>query len=321
MHYRRLGRSGLKVSEIALGTWVTFGDQISEQCARELVHAAYDAGINFFDTADVYARGQAEVVLGQAIRDLPRQALVLSSKVFSQTLPGPNGRGLSRKHITEALHASLKRLGVDYLDIYFCQRFDPDTSIEEIVYSMDALIRQGKILYWGTSEWRAYQIAETIKTAEQHHLVAPSVEQPQYSMFHRRRVEIDLAPLCREFGLGLTTFSPLYHGVLTGKYNDGIPENARAKLADFAWIQERMTPERIAIVQMLASVALDLGLSTAQLAIAWLLRRKDISSVITGATSKEQLVENLAAGEAAEKLDDTVLERIERILGNHPDEE
>ncbi len=321
MHYRRLGRSGLKVSEIALGTWVTFGDQISEQSARELVYAAYDAGVNFFDTADVYAHGQAEVVLGQAIRDLPRQALVLSSKVFSQTLPGPNGRGLSRKHITEALHASLARLGVDYLDIYFCQRFDPDTSIEEIVYSMDTLIRQGKILYWGTSEWRAYQIAEAIKTAEQHHLVPPSVEQPQYSMFHRRRVEIDLAPLCREFGLGLTTFSPLYHGLLTGKYNEGIPENARAKLIDFAWIQERMTPDRIAIVQMLASVALNLGLSTAQLAIAWLLRRKDVSSVITGATSKEQLAENLAAGEAADKLDDTVLERIERILGNHPDEE
>ncbi len=321
MHYRRLGRSGLKVSEIALGTWVTFGDQIPEQSARELVHAAYDAGVNFFDTADVYAHGQAEVVLGQAIRDLPRQALVLSSKVFSQTLPGPNGRGLSRKHITEALHASLTRLGVDYLDIYFCQRFDPDTSTEEIVYSMDTLIRQGKILYWGTSEWRAYQIAEAIKTAEQHHLVPPSVEQPQYSMFHRRRVEIDLAPLCREFGLGLTTFSPLYHGLLTGKYNEGIPENARARLIDFAWIQERMTPDRIAIVQMLASVALDLGLSTAQLAIAWLLRRKDVSSVITGATSKEQLAENLAAGEAAEKLDDTVLERIERILGNHPDEE
>lgn len=321
MHYRRLGRSGLKVSEIALGTWVTFGDQISEQSASELVHAAYKAGVNFFDTADVYANGRAEIVLGQAIRDLPRQALVLSSKVFSQTLPGPNGRGLSRKHITEALHASLQRLGVDYLDIYFCQRFDPDTSIEEIVYTMDALIRQGKILYWGTSEWRAYQIAEAIKTAEQHHLIPPSVEQPQYSMFHRRRVETDLAPLCKEFGLGLTTFSPLYHGLLTGKYNDGIPTNARAKLPDFGWMQERMTPDRIAIVQMLASVARDLGLTPAQLALAWLLRRKDVSSVITGVTHQGQLAENLAAGDAAEKLDDAILERIERILGNHPDEE
>lgn len=321
MHYRRLGRSGLKVSEIALGTWVTFGDQISEQSAADLVQAAYDAGVNFFDTADVYADGRAEMILGQAIRSLPRQALVLSSKVFSQTLPGPNGRGLSRKHITEALHASLQRLGVDYLDIYFCQRFDPDTSIEEVVYSMDALMRQGKILYWGTSEWRAYQIAEAIKTAEQHHLIPPSVEQPQYSMFHRRRVETDLAPLCKEFGLGLTTFSPLYHGLLTGKYTDGIPDNTRAKLPDFGWMQERMTPERLAVVQMLTSVALDLGLTTAQLALAWLLRRKDISSVIIGATSKEQLTENLAAGEAAERLDDIILERIERILGNHPDEE
>ncbi|GAB4504774.1 MAG: aldo/keto reductase family protein [Anaerolineales bacterium] len=321
MHYRRLGRSGLKVSEIALGTWVTFGDQISEQNASELVHAAYNAGVNFFDTADVYAEGRAEIVLGQAIRDLPRQTLVISSKAFSQTFPGPNGRGLSRKHIIEALHASLQRLRVDYLDIYFCQRFDPDTSIEEIVYTMDALIRQGKILYWGTSEWRAYQIAKAIKTAEQHHLIPPCVEQPQYSMFHRQRVEADLAPLCKEFELGLTTFSPLYHGLLTGKYNDGIPADARAKRADFGWMQERMTPDRLAIVQMLASVARDLGLTTAQLAIAWLLRRKDISSVITGATSLAQLAENLAAGDAAEKLDDIVLERIERILGNHPDEE
>ncbi|GAB4424546.1 MAG: aldo/keto reductase [Anaerolineales bacterium] len=321
MHYRRLGRSGLKVSEISLGAWVTFGDRVSEKTAVQLLHAAYDAGINFFDNADAYANGQAEIVMGKAIKDLPREALVISSKVFAQTMPGPNGRGLSRKHVTESVHASLRRLDTDYLDIYFCHRFDPDTPIEEIVYTMDTLIRQGKILYWGTSEWRGFQIAAAIKTAEQHHFAPPVVEQPQYNMFHRRRVETDLAPVCKEFGIGLTTFSPLYYGILTGKYADGIPADSRAGLDAYAWIQERITPERLTVVQLLSAVARDLGLSTAQLAIAWLLRRKEVSSVITGATKIEQLHENILAGEAAENLTDGVLEQIEQILGNHPDEE
>lgn len=321
MHYRRLGRSGLKVSEISLGAWVTFGDQITEKAASNLLHLAYDAGINFFDNADAYANGQAEIVMGKAIQDLPRQALVISSKVFSQTFPGPNGRGLSRKHITEALEASLKRLDTDYIDIYFCHRYDPDTSIDEVVYTMDSLIRQGKILYWGTSEWRAWQIATAIKIADQHHLAPPVAEQPQYNMFHRRRVETDLAPLCKEFGLGLTTYSPLYYGILTGKYADGIPEDSRADLDSYAWIRERITPERLTVVQLLSAVARDLGLSTAQLAIAWLLRRKDISSVITGATRIEQLQENILAGDASENLTDTMLDKIEKILGNYPDEE
>jgi voltage-dependent potassium channel beta subunit len=320
MHYRRLGRSGLKLSEIALGAWVTFGDQISEKTATDLIHAAYEGGINFFDNADVYANGQAEIIMGKAIADLPREALVLSSKVFSQTMPGPNGRGLSRKHITESVHASLKRLGTDYLDLYFCHRYDPDTSIDEVVYTMDTLIRQGKILYWGTSEWRSYQIAIAIKSAEQHHLAPPVTEQPQYNMFHRDRVETDLAPVCKEFGIGLTTFSPLYYGILTGKYNDGIPEGTRADRDSYGWVRERITPERMAIVDMLTALARDLGLTSAQLAIAWLLRRKDVSSVITGATQLEQLKENLASGEAAPKLTDDILEKIEQILGNPPDE-
>lgn len=321
MHYRRLGRSGLKVSEISLGSWVTFGDQISDDQAAKLLHAAYEAGVNFFDNADTYANGRAEVVMGKAIKDLPREALVISSKVFAQTMPGPNGRGLSRKHITESVHASLKRLGTDYLDIYYCQRFDPDTPIDEVVYTMDTLIRQGKILYWGTSEWRGFQIVTAIKTAEQNHFSPPVVEQPQYNMFHRHRVESDLAPVCQEFGLGLTTFSPLYYGILSGKYADGIPENSRADIDSYAWLRERITPERLIIVQLLSAVAGDLGLSTAQLAIAWLLRRKEISSVITGATKVEQLQENLLAGDAAPNLTDDVLERIEQILGNYPDEE
>jgi voltage-dependent potassium channel beta subunit len=321
MHYRRLGRSGLKVSEISLGAWVTFGDQIPEDLASKLLHSAYEAGINFFDNADSYANGQAEIVMGEAIKDLPREALVISSKVFAQTMPGPNGRGLSRKHITESVHASLKRLGTEYLDIYFCHRFDPDAPIDEVVYTMDTLIRQGKILYWGTSEWRGFQIATAIKTAEQNHLAPPVVEQPQYNMFHRHRVESDLAPVCKEFGIGLTTFSPLYYGILTGKYADGIPEDSRADIESYAWLRERITPERLTVVQLLSAVARDLGLTTAQLAIAWLLRRREVSSVITGATKVEQLQENLLAGDAASTLTDDVLERIEQILGNYPDKE
>jgi len=319
MHYRRLGHSGLKVSEISLGSWVTFGDQISEDQASKLLHTAYEAGINFFDNADTYANGQAEVVMGAAIKDLPREALVISSKVFAQTMPGPNGRGLSRKHITESVHASLRRLGTEYLDIYFCHRFDPDTPIDEVVYTMDTLTRQGKILYWGTSEWRGFQIATAIKTAEQNHLAPPVVEQPQYNMFHRQRVESDLAPVCKEFGIGLTTFSPLYYGILSGKYADGIPEDSRADIDSYGWLRERITPERLTVVQLLSAVAKELGLTTAQLAIAWALRRKEISSVISGATKVEQLQENILAGDAAENLTDDVLERIEQILGNYPE--
>lgn len=321
MHYRRLGHSGLKVSEIALGSWVTFGSQVDEEVASDLLHAAFDAGINFFDNADMYADGFSEEVMGKAIKDLPRQALVLSSKVFWPTMPGPNGRGLSRKHISESIHASLKRMDTDYLDLYFCHRFDPDTPIDEVVYTMDTLIRQGKILYWGTSEWRAWQIAEAVNIARIHHLAPPSMEQPQYNMFHRRRVEMELAPVCREHGIGLTTWSPLYYGILTGKYNDGIPEGSRASLDSMAWIRDRVTPERVTIVRELSVVAEDLHVSMAQLALAWLLRRKEVSSVITGATNIRQLQDNLDSAEAVEKLSDDVLEHIEQILGNYPDED
>lgn len=319
MHYRRLGRSGLKVSEISLGAWVTFGTQIDQNAASNLIHAAYDQGINFFDNADVYANGQAELIMGEAIRDLPREALVISSKVFWPTMPGPNGRGLSRKHVVESLHASLKRLGLDYLDLYFCHRFDPDTPVEEVVYTMDMLIRQGKILYWGTSEWEAAQIVQAYGVAQKYNLIPPTMEQPQYNMFHRKRVEIELSPICKEFGLGLTTWSPLYFGILSGKYNEGIPEGSRASLEDMAWIRDRITPDRIAIVRQLTSLAQELGITTAQLAIAWLLRRKEVSSVITGATRLEQLDENLGAAEAVELLTDDIQEQIEQILGNTPE--
>jgi voltage-dependent potassium channel beta subunit len=321
MHYRRLGRSGLKISEISLGAWVTFGSQVDEDTSIELIQAAYEAGVNFFDNADIYANGQAELVMGKALKNVPREALVISSKVFWPTMPGPNGRGLSRKHIIESVNASLKHLGTDYVDLYFCHRFDPDTPIDEIVFTMDMLVRQGKILYWGTSEWRAWQVSAAFSVATQHHLMPPSMEQPQYNMFHRRRVEMELSSLCKEYGLGLTTWSPLYYGILTGKYNDGIPEGSRASMESMAWIRDRITPERVTIVRELANLATEMGITTAQLAIAWLLRRKEVSSVITGATNLKQLQDNLDAAEAVEKLNDDVLDKIESILGNYPDED
>jgi voltage-dependent potassium channel beta subunit len=285
------------------------------------VHAAYDAGVNFFDNADAYANGKAEIEVGKAIKDLPREALVLSSKVFWPTMPGANGRGLSRKHITESVHASLKRLGTDYLDLYFCHRYDPDTPVDEIVRTMDDLIRQGKILYWGTSEWRAWQISLAFCAAEKHHLASPSMEQPQYNMFHRQRLETELAPICKDLGIGLTTWSPLYGGILSGKYKEGVPAGTRADMEKMDWFRDRITPARLATVHSLEEIAGDLGISVAQLAIAWLLRRKEVSSVITGATRLEQLQQNLAAADAVGQLSDDVLERIEKVLGNYPDED
>ncbi len=319
MHYRRLGRTGLKISEISLGAWVTFGSQVDEKAAAELIHAAYEQGVNYFDNADMYAAGQAEVIMGKAIRDLPREALVISSKVFWPTMPGPNGRGLSRKHITESINASLRRLDLDYVDLYFCHRYDPDTPVEEVVWAMNDLLRQGKILYWGTSEWEPHQIMEAVGAARALNLVGPAMEQPQYNMFHRKRVENFLTPVCREHGIGLTTYSPLYYGILSGKYNDGIPSGSRASMDSMAWMRDRITPERIGIVRQLTDLADELGATTAQLAIAWVLRRKEVSSVITGASSQEQLDENLGAADLEGRLTDDVLERIEQIIGNFPE--
>lgn len=318
MHYRRLGRSGLKVSEISLGAWLTFGSQIDKKMASDLIHTAYEQGINYFDNADMYAAGEAETVMGEAIRDLPREALVISSKVFWPTMPGPNGRGLSRKHVSESINASLRRLQTDYVDLYFCHRYDPDTPLEELAFTMDSLIRQGKVLYWGTSEWEAHQIATLFGVCRQHNLIPPAVDQPQYNLFHRRRVEDEVAPLCRELGIGLVTFSPLYYGILTGKYNDGIPAGSRAARQDLSWVRDRITPERIAIVQQLTALAAELEITTAQLAIGWVLRRKEVSSVITGATRLEQLDDNLMAAEVESVLTNEVLERIDEIFGGHP---
>lgn len=317
MHYRRLGHSGLKVSEISLGSWITFGNQVDQDTARQLIHEAFEEGINFFDNADMYANGQAEVVMGQAIADLPRSELVISTKVFWPTGKGPNARGLSRKHITEAIHASLKRLNTDYIDLYFCHRYDPDTPVEEVVRTMTDLVQQGKVLYWGTSEWEAAQVMEAFGVARQYNLIPPAMEQPQYNLFHRKRVEDTIMPISRELGLGLTTFSPLYYGILTGKYNEGIPQGSRASLEDYGWIRDRITPERISIVKKLTGVANDLGITPSQLAIAWILRRKEVSSVITGATRPEQLDENLSASEAYERFTEADIDRIFECLGGY----
>jgi len=314
MHYRRLGRSGLKVSEISLGSWITFGNQIDQQAAADLIHAAYQQGVNFFDNADMYAGGLAETVMGEAIKDLQRETLVISTKVYWPTMPGPNGRGLSRKHIHESIHASLRRLGTDYVDLYYCHRYDPDTPMEEVAREMDDLVHQGKVMYWGTSEWEAQQIAQVVGICRQYGLVPPAMEQPQYNLFHRRRFEEDIAPTCRDLGLGLTTFSPLYQGILTGKYNQGIPSGSRASMEDLGWLRDRITSERIARVRNLTKIAEELELTTSQLALAWILRRKEISSVITGATRLEQLDENLSAADAVDALTNDVLEQIDTVL-------
>lgn len=308
----------MKVSEIGLGSWVTFGSQIDERTASDLIHKAYEEGVNFFDNADVYADGLAEIVMGKAIKDLPREALVISSKVFAPSFPGPNGRGLSRKHVTEAINASLKRLDLDYLDLYFCHRFDPDTPLDEVVFTMTHLIEQGKILYWGTSEWTAAQISQAFGVARQYNLIPPTMEQPQYNMLHRKSLEAEITPIARELGIGLTTYSPLHFGILTGKYNQGIPDGSRATLENMAWMQENLKPEILDTVRELGVVAADLGISQAQMAIAWILRRKLISSVITGATHLDQLKENLGAAEAVQLMTDDVLAHLDILLGDHP---
>jgi voltage-dependent potassium channel beta subunit len=318
MNYRRMGGSGLKLSEVSLGAWLTFGEQIDEPTAADLLHRAYDLGVNFFDNADVYAAGRAEEVMGRAIRGLPRESLVLSSKVFWSTMPGVNGRGLSRKHVFESVHASLRRLGTDYLDLYFCHRFDPETPIEETVRAMDDLIRQGKVLYWGTSEWRGPQIAEAHRLASDLGCHPPAVEQPQYNMLVREVVEAELAPAAAALRFGMVTWSPLRSGLLSGKYNAGAPSGSRLTRNEYAWLREILTEENLSKSRALMLVAADLGVTQAQLAIGWLLRLPQVTSVITGATSRKQVEDNLAAIEVPARLDGDVLQRIETILNNRP---
>jgi len=327
MNYRNLGGSGLKVSELSFGSWVTFGKQVDTDLAVSLMTTAYEAGVNFFDNAEVYSHGQSEIVMGKALKKLGwrRDSYIVSSKVMFGSVknPMPTQRGLSRKHVVEACHQAIERLGVEYLDLYFCHRPDPETPIEETVYTMNDLIRQGKILYWGTSEWSAQQLMEAYAAARQQHLVPPTMEQPQYNMFHRQRFEVEYARLYKQIGLGTTIWSPLASGVLTGKYSEGIPENSRMNLPGYEWLRNMIESpegkERIEKVQQLAPIAKELGITMPQLAVAWTLKNPNVSTVILGASKVSQLEDTLQASDAAEKLSDDVMERIEAVLDNKPE--
>ena len=319
MNYRHLGKSGLQVSELSFGAWVTFAQQISNETAEELMTNAYDSGVNFFDNAEAYADGEAEVVMGNILKKKgwPRDTFLVSSKVFWGG-DGPNQQGLSRKHVFEACHAALRRLQIDYLDLYFCHRPDPNTPIEETVRAMSDLIRQGKVLYWGTSEWSAAEITEAHQVARELLLVPSTMEQPQYNMFHREKVEREFAPLYREFGLGTTVWSPLASGLLTGKYNEGDPGGTRISMPMYSWLRDQFEIEdtkwRLGKVKQLAQLANDLAITMPQLALAWCLRNPHVSTVITGASNPEQVRENMKAGEAVAKLTDEVMGKIEKIL-------
>ena len=313
MQYRRLGNAGMKVSAISLGAWLTYGETVDFDTAAACIRTAIEQGINFIDTADVYARGRAEEVVGKVIKDFKRSDLVISSKVFWPMSDNVNDRGLSRKHIMESIHKTLQRLGTDYLDIYFCHRYDPETPVEEVVRAMDDLVHQGKILYWGTSVWSAAQLENAVGIARQYNLYLPQVEQPRYNMLDRH-IEQEIMPTAAKYGIGLTVFSPLAQGILTGKYNEGIPEDSRA--AKYEWVRETLTEEVLSKVRRLTDLAHEMGITMSQLALAWVLRRPEISSAIIGASRPEQIIENVKAVDIV--LDDDVLQRIEEILGNNP---
>ncbi len=323
MQYRYLGNSGLKVSALSFGAWVTFGDQIGEEVATDLMTTAYDHGVNFFDNAEGYSAGKAETMMGNVIKKQgwKRSDLVVSTKIFWGG-DGPNDMGLSRKHIIEGTRAALERLQMRYVDLVFCHRPDPHTPVEETVRAMNFLLEQGMAFYWGTSEWSAEQLRQAYEVARREHLVPPTMEQPQYNMFERARVETEYRPLYRDFQLGLTTWSPLYSGLLSGKYNDGIPEGSRITTKGYEWLRERFESEeakaQLEAVRKLAAVAEDLGCTTAQLALAWCLKNLDVSTVITGASKAEQITQNMEALGVVDKLTDDVMNRIETVLDNKP---
>ncbi len=320
MEYRRLGRSGLKVSAVSLGGWINFEteDRLADDKAAAIVDAAFDAGINFFDLADSYGRGESERRFGRMLAGRNRRHVVVSSKVYWPFSDDPNDRGLSRKHIMESVDGSLDRLGMDYLDLYFCHRSDPDTPLLETAWAMHDLVRSGKVLYWGTSEWPADQVRAVCALCETRGLTLPIVEQPQYSLLHRDRVERNLMPITSKAGIGLVTWSPLAMGMLTGKYDDGVPEDSRFHRQ--AWSGEAyLTDEKIARVRAFAPIAEGLGVSRAQLALAWLLHQPGVASVITGATSVSHVTENVAA--AALSLDDAMLATIDELFAESPAED
>lgn len=322
MEYRRLGKSGLQVSALSLGSWLTFGQQISDDTADELMGVAYDAGVNFFDNAEGYAEGKSEEVMGKILksRKWERESFVVSSKVFFGTEnKGPNRVGLSRKHVIEACHGALKRLQVDYLDLYFCHRPDKNTPIEETVWAMNTLLQQGKILYWGTSEWTALEIAEAIGVAKQYNLIGPTMEQPQYNLIERTYMERDYKLLFRDHGLGTTIWSPLASGLLSGKYTSGSTKDTRLDMKGMEWLKDRvMQEEKLAKAQKLQQLADQLGVSLAKLSIAWCLKNPNVSTVILGASKAAQLKENLTSLDVLPLLTEEVLEKIEDIMQTKP---
>ena len=319
MEYRRLGKSGLKVSALSFGAWVTFAQQMSEEEAGACMTAAYDAGGNFFDNAEAYARGKAEEVMGRVLKRTgwKRETFIVSSKVFwgGDTA---NEEGLSRKHVIEACHAALRRLQVDYLDLYFCHRPDPNTPIEETVLAMGDLVRQGKVLYWGTSEWEGKDIAEAARLAREWHVAPPQMEQPQYNLFERHKVEVDYAPLYDSIGLGTTIWSPLASGLLTGKYNTGVPKGSRLDMPSYEWLRKNLEKTlqdgRAQKVEKLGRLAAEVGVALPAFALAWCLKNPHVSTVITGASRAAQVTENFKALDAVVKLTHDVMKRVEQIL-------
>lgn len=324
MEYRFLGKSGLKVSALSYGSWVTFGTQIGVDEAYELMSIAYEAGVNFFDNAEAYSSGESEIIMGKVIKKAgwKRSDLVLSTKIFWGG-DGPNDRGLSRKHLIEGVDASLERMQLDYVDLIFAHRPDKHTPIEETVRAMNHIIEQGKAFYWGTSMWSAQEIMEAYAVSRREHLIPPLMEQPRYNMFHRERVEKEYHRLYSEIGLGTTIWSPLASGLLTGKYNEGIPEDSRANLEEYEWLRKRFTSEtaqqQIEKVKRLMPIAEEVGCSMAQLALAWCLTNPHVSTVITGASKPSQVEENMKAMDVVDKLTPDILTRIDEILDNKPD--
>ena len=321
MLYRRLGKSGLQLSALSFGAWVTFGTQVGRSLARDLLAMAHDHGINFFDNAETYNNGVAETLMGDVLADLrfPRDSYCVSSKVYFGAVnnPLPTQRGLSRKHVIEACHQALQRLRVEHLDLYFCHRPDPDTPIAETVTAMDMLVRQGKVLYWGTSEWPAEAIIEAHQVARENHMTAPVMEQPQYNLLHRERVEREYAPLYDSYGMGTTLWSPLASGLLSGKYNEGLPADARLSQPGYEWLREAILendPGRLDKVRRLVPVAQELGVSMAQLAVAWCLVNPHVSTVMLGESKLEQLHQNLGALDVLPRLTGDVLRQIEQAV-------
>lgn len=324
MEYRRMGNTGLQLSALSFGSWVSFNKQVDDSAADKLMGMAYDAGINFFDNAEVYASGESEKIMGRVLKNKnwDRSSYVVSSKVFwgwRGKENKPNQTGLSRKHIFEACHEALQRLQVDYLDLYFCHRPDKNTPIEETVWAMNHLLQQGKILYWGTSEWSAAEIVEAHRVAAEYRLIGPKMEQPQYNLFEREKFEKDYFNIFRTVGMGTTIWSPLASGLLSGKYNNGIPGDSRLALQGYDWLKDKLfTEDKLAKVKSLSELASGLGMSTAQLSLAWTLRNPNVTTTILGATKESQLEENLKALDFVPMLTDDVMAEIDNIMGNKP---